>query len=192
MLLITSLITLLLIIFIALVFIFRKIMTQNVVLATRHLEEMNQDYDEKGRRIDEQLQEANTKAQEIVSSAQNEAEKIRSETLKQTEEERDKVIQAARTQAQEIIQQADKSRRQLLLEMDERIAKGAVSRACDLCYDALPEEFRRLVHGRWVEDIIENGFGSAERLRLPEGTDEVRVVSAFPLSEEQRKKYQKN
>ncbi len=189
--LIVSLIVLQLIIFIVLIFVFSKIMTQKVSLSTKHFDEMSQDYDEKARRIDEQLQEANLKAQEIVSGAQNEAEKIKSDTIKQTEEEKDKIIRAARTQAEEIIQQADKSRNQLLSEIEERIAKEAINRACDLCHDTLPEEFRKLVHDQWVEDLIENGFSRAERLRLPEGTVGVKIVSAFTLGDEQRKKISK-
>jgi len=189
--LIASLIILQLIIFSVLIFVFSKIMTQKVSLSTKHFDEMSQDYNEKARQIDEQLQEANVKAQEIVSSAQNEAEKTRSDTLKQAEDERDKIIQAARTQAEEIIQQADKSRSQLLLEIEERIAKEAMNRACDLCHDTLPEEFRKLVHDQWVEDLIENGFSRAERLRLPEGTVGIKIMSAFALSDEQRKKISK-
>jgi cell division septum initiation protein DivIVA len=189
--LIASLITLQLIIFTVLIFVFRRIMAQNVVLATKHLEELTQDYNEKEKQVDQQLEEANSKSQEIVSSAQNEAEKVRSETLKQAQEESDRIIRQARTQADEMIQQADKSRNQLIAEMEERIAKGAVNRACDLCYDALPDEFRTLVHSQWVEDLIENGFSKAERLRLPEGTEEIEVISAFALTDEQRKRLSK-
>jgi F0F1-type ATP synthase delta subunit len=189
--LIASLVVLQLIIFIVLIFVFSKIMTQKVSLSTKHFDEMSQDYDERARRIDEQLQEANVKAQEIVSSAQNEAEKIKSDTIKQTEGERDKIIQAARAQAEEIIQQADKSRNQILSEIEERIAKEAINQACDLCHDTLPEEFRKLVHNQWVEELIENGFSRAERLRLPEGTVGVKIISAFALGDEQRKKISK-
>jgi F0F1-type ATP synthase delta subunit len=189
--LIASLVVLQLIIFVVLIFVFSKIMTQKVSLSTKHFDEMSQDYDERARRIDEQLQEANVKAQEIVSSAQNEAEKIKSDTIKQTEGERDKIIQAARAQAEEIIQQADKSRNQILSEIEERIAKEAINQACDLCHDTLPEEFRKLVHNQWVEELIENGFSRAERLRLPEGTVGVKIISAFALGDEQRKKISK-
>jgi F0F1-type ATP synthase delta subunit len=191
LLLLISLITLMLIIFGVLVFLGKKMMTQNIALATKHLDELSQDYDERANEVNRQLEEANNKAQEIISSAQNEAEKTKSDMIKQAEEERDRIIQQARTQAEEMIQQADKSRAQLISEIEDRIAKEAVNRTCDLCYDTLPEEFRRLVHGQWVEDLIENGFSRAERLRLPEGMNEVEVVSAFALSDEQRKKIAK-
>ncbi|MFA5157331.1 MAG: F0F1 ATP synthase subunit delta [Candidatus Omnitrophota bacterium] len=189
--LIVSLIMLLLIIFGIMIFFFRKIMTQNVTVATMHLDELSRDYAEKEKRINQQLEEANEKAQEIVSTAQSEAEKIRSETIRQAEQERDKMIQAARTQTQEMVHQADNSCNQLISEMEDRISKEAVKRACDLTHDLLPEEFRKLVHGQWVEDLIEKGFNQAERLRLPEGIEEATLVSAFALSDEQRKRIAK-
>jgi len=186
--LIASLVTLQLIIFGVLIFVFRRIMTQNVVVATKHLDELSQDYAAKEQEVNRQMEEANTKAQEIISSAQTEAEKIKTETLKQADEERERLIREARTQAAEMIEQAEKSRNQLISEIEERIAREAINRAGDLIYDTIPEEFRRLVHGQWVEDLIENSFRQSERLRLPEKLAEVKVVSAFALSEEQRKK----
>lgn len=185
--LIVSLVIVQLIIFTVLILVFRRIMAQNVVLATKHLDEMSRDYDEKGRQINEQLQEAEVKAQEIVSGAQNEAEKLKSDTIAQAQGERDKIIQAARAQAEEMIQQADKSRNQLLLEINERIAKEAVNRACDLIHVSLPEEFRKAVHAQWVQDLIENGFPKNKGLVLPAGIEEVNVICAFALNDEQRK-----
>lgn len=180
-----------LIIFAVLIFVFRRIMAQNVVVATKHLDELSQDYAEKEREVNQQLEEANTKAQEIVSSAQNEAEKIKTDTLKQADEERERIIREARVQAAEMMQQADKSRNQLISEIEERIAREAINRASELVYDTIPEEFLRLVHSQWVEDLIENSFSQTERLRLPEKLEEVKVTSAFALSEEQRKKISK-
>jgi F0F1-type ATP synthase delta subunit len=189
--LIASLVMLQLIIFAVLIFVFRRIMAQNVVVATKHLDELSQDYAEKEREVNQQLEEANTKAQEIVSSAQNEAEKIKTDTLKQADEERERIIREARVQAAEMMQQADKSRNQLISEIEERIAREAINRASELVYDTIPEEFLRLVHSQWVEDLIENSFSQTERLRLPEKLEEVKVTSAFALSEEQRKKISK-
>ena len=185
--LIASLIFLLLIIFVAMIFIFRRVMTQNVVLATQHLEELNQEYTKKEQEANRQLEEAQVRSQELISRAKNEAEKLKMEIIRNAEKERDSIVQQARTHSEEIIQQADKSRQQLLSELDERIAKEAIKKACELIQDTLPEQFKRLVHTHWVEDLIEGGFTKLERLHIPENIEEVEVVSAFSLTEEQRK-----
>jgi len=185
--LIASLIFLLLLIFAGLVFLFRRVMTQNVVLATQHLEELNQDYTRKEKEVTRQLEEARLKSQELISRARDEAEKLKIEIIQNAEKERDSILKQARTHSEEIIQQADKSRQQLLSDLDERIAKEAIKKACELIQDTLPEQFKRLVHTHWVEDLIEGGFTKLERLHIPENIEEVEVVSAFSLTEEQRK-----
>jgi vacuolar-type H+-ATPase subunit H len=189
--LIFSLILLLLIIFTVLILIFRKVMTQNVIVATRHIEELNEDYIKKDREATRQLEEAKLKAEEIVNSARQEAEKLKAEIIQNAGNDRDNLIKQARTQSEEIMQQADKSRQQLLAEIQERIAKDAATKACELIQNTLPEEFRKEAHAHWVEDLLEKGFSSLERLRIPEDMAEVRVVSAFNLTEEQRKNLSK-
>ena len=43
----------------------------------------------------------------------------------------------------------------------------------------------------WVEELIDAGFGHLERLNIPNEVTEARIVTAFPLTEEQRKKLHK-
>jgi F-type H+-transporting ATPase subunit delta len=43
------------------------------------------------------------------------------------------------------------------------------------------------VHAHWVEELIEEGFNQLEHLRMPEDLREVKITSAFPLTEGQRK-----
>jgi F0F1-type ATP synthase delta subunit len=178
-------------IFSVLVALFRKIMTKNVVSATQHLEEMNQDYLQKEHELNRQLEEARQKSEEMITGAQKEAEKLRMEIISRAEQERDNMLQQARVRSEEVVQQADKSRQQLLAEVDEKIAKEAVTKACELIEGTLPKEFKQLVHAHWVEDLIESGFSRLERLRIPDGVEETKIVSAFALTDEQRKRIAK-
>lgn len=189
--LIISLVILQILIFGALIFIFRRIMSKNVVLATQHLEELSQDYAEKESKINKELEEARQKAQELINKSREEAEKLKMEIIKHAEDERDNIIKQARAHSEEIIQQADKSRRQLLSEIDERISKEAINKACELIQDTLPEQFKQIVHTHWLEDLIDNGFKQVERLRIPEDIQDIKVVSAFALSDEQHKRLSK-
>lgn len=185
--LIAALIFLLLLVFAVLIFVFRKVMTQNVTLATQHLEELNQDYTRKEQEVNRQLDEAKVKSQEIIALATQEAEKLKLDIIQNAEKERDNIVNQARTQSEEIIQQADKSRQQLIGELEQRIAKEAVNKACELIQDTLPEQFKQDVHAHWIDDLLEEGFTKLERLHIPDDLREVKVTSAFSLSEEQRK-----
>lgn len=176
-----------LIIFIALILMFRKIMTKNVVEATTHLDQMSREYAEKERQINKTLQEAKEKAQDTVLRAQDEAEKRKAQIIKDAEEERDTMLKTARSQSEEVIAHADKSRQLLLEEIEERIAKAAIVKACELIESSLSEEFKKEVHKRWVQDLIDSGFKGTGNLKIPQDIKEAKIISAFPLTDEQRK-----
>jgi len=189
--LIISLILFQVFIFVGLIFMLRRIMTKNVTDATRHLEELNQDYTKKEQEVNRQLQEAQQKSQNILKEAQGEAVKLRAQIIKEAESERDKILEQARTQSDTIIQQADKSRQALISELEERIEKEAINKACELMQATLPEQFKQDVHLYWVKELLENGFSQLEHLPLPQGIQEIKLTSAFPLTEEQRKNLSK-
>ena len=184
---IVPLILVLLMIFAFLIFILRKIMTQNITLATKHLEELNQDYLKKEEEVNKRLAEAKKKSEEMFKRAEQEVEKLKEEIIKKAESERDRLITQARTQSQEIIQQADRSRELLLAEINGRITKEAIHQACVLIQDTLPEQFKQDVHQHWIEELIKGGFVNLERLHIPADVQEISIVSAFSLTEDQRK-----
>ncbi|MFH0838751.1 MAG: F0F1 ATP synthase subunit delta [Candidatus Omnitrophota bacterium] len=185
--LIVSLILLQLLIFVGLIVILRRIMTLNVISATRHLEELNEDYAKKGKEIHRQLEEIKQKSQEIVAKAQEEAEELKTKILDETQAEKEKLLAQARTQSGEIIQQAEKSRELLLAEIYERITNEAINKACELIHDTLPEKFRQDVHIHWIEELIEDGFSEFGNLHIPKDISQIKITSAFPLNEGQRK-----
>lgn len=191
MLLIVSLVVLLLVVFAAMIYFFRRIMIQNVSLATKHLDEMSMDYNDKEKKLNLEMQEAKDKADEIMKQAQDEAEKLKLEIVRDAEGQRDKIVGQARTQGEEIIQQADKSRQKLLSEQEDLIQKGAVAKACELIDESLPVEFKQIVHSQWFKDLIDNGFGRLKSLRIPENLQEIKVTSAFSLSAEEKKEVSK-
>lgn len=185
--LIVSLVLLQIIIFGGLIFILRKVLNQNVILATKHLDELNQDYSKKEQEIQKRLEDLKQKTHEILSRAQAEAQKLKETTTKQAEAERDDILGKARTKGEEMMKQADKARQILLSEIDERIAKEAVGKACELTQYVLPEELKQIVHTHWVNELIKKGFDQIEKLSVAEDVNEVIVKSAFDLDEEQRK-----
>jgi F0F1-type ATP synthase delta subunit len=184
---IIPLIILLALVFAVMVVVFQKIMKENVVLATRHLEELSQDYVKKEKEIDMQLEETKQKCDQMLTQAQEEAVKEKEKIVKEADSEKTKILEHARQQAQDMIEQADKSRKLLLAEINERINKEANQKACELMENNLSEEIKRQLHQYWAEELISEGFSEMERLRTPEDVKEIRIVSAFELSQTQRK-----
>ena len=185
---IASIIVLQVLLFAGLIYVFRRLITQDVTSATRHLEELSQEYNEKEKKINKLLDEAEAKADALITEAQAEAGKQKNQILEEAQKEREKIILEARTHSEEIIQQAERARQQLISEIEVRIAKDAAIKAGELIQNTLPEEFRKLVHSHWVEELIESGLTRPERLHIPEDAAEINITSAFALEEDQRKK----
>ncbi len=176
------------IVFVILIVFFRRIITQNVTLATKHIDELNQEYDRKDKEVQKRLEEAKTTAQEIVTKAADEARMKKDEALDKVVKEKENILKQARSQSEAIMQQADKSREQIILELDQRIAKEAIKKASELIQYALPEDIKIAAHAQWVKDLIENGFDKIGRVKISEGVKEAKVVSAFALDQGDRSK----
>lgn len=190
--LIVSFIVITVVIFGALILVLRGMLNQNVSLATRHLDELNDDYIKKEADLKRQMDEMRQKAEEIVRKAQEEAQQAKAQLLKEAESQRNKLLQDTHAQTEALIQQADKSRQLLLDEIKDRIAKEAIDKACELIQETLPEEFKLKVHEHWMEDLINNGFSQFERIKVPDDIKDVKIISAFALNEMQRKSLAKS
>ncbi len=186
--LIFSLIFMMLVVFGILIFFLQRILQQNLANATRHLDELKEDYEAKEKRIVKQSEEAKSQAQEIIAQAQDEAQKLKEQIIQQAEAERESVIKQVRAKSEEMMEQAEKSRHALLAEIEDRIAKGAVGKACDLICDVLPENVKRIIHEEWLDDLIDNGFSRLSGVTVSADVQTAKVVSAFALSDDDRKK----
>lgn len=179
------------IIFVVFILIFRRIMTKNVTSATKHIDDLSQDYTKKQEEAAFRIEEAKQKAGEVIAKAQQDAEVLKADAGKELEIEKERIIREARAQSSEIISQADKSRQFLISEMEQRITKEAAVRACELMHDVLPEAFRLSAHNYWVDELFESDFSQFAHLRFPEDNRQVKITSAFVLVEAQRKKLSK-
>lgn len=184
--LIISLVIFQILIFTSLVFFLRRILKNNVVSATTHLEHLASDYAKKEQEIKRQLEDARRQAQELLANAQKEAEQEKKRVLKEAQEEKDKALNAVHQEADGIIQQAEKARQALIAEMEEKIEEKARHRSVELVNLVLPEHIRQEIHQHWFDDLVLSGFEGLAHLHIPEGVSEGKVITAFVLSDQQR------
>ncbi len=183
---IISMILVIVILFAGMVVFLRKFFNREVTSATSHLDSLLSETSAKEDEIKKQFEDAKRQSLEIISNAQKDALAQKENILKAVEEDKNKIIAEAHFKADEIIKQADNARLALLEELEHRISERAVVKAQDLLQKALPDNFRNDVHARWVNDVIKNGFQELDRLRVPQGLSEVKVVCAFSLSDEEK------
>jgi len=104
------------------------------------------------------------------------------------QEERAKILAEAHRQAEETIKQADNARLALLADMNKRIDEKAVEKAVELLGESIPQNIRRQLHQAWFEGLINSSYEHLDRLKIPQDNTEVKVVSAFALDDEQRRR----
>lgn len=174
------------IIFVILVLFMKRIINRDVVTATSHLDSLASEFAQKEEAIKKQYEELKRQSQEIIENAKKDAQAQKDNILKAVEEEKNKIINEAQEKASEIIKQTDNARLALLAELDQKINEKAVLKAGQLLKEALPVNIRNDIHQRWVDDLISNSFQQLDRLRIPEGVNEIKVVTAFELNQKQR------
>lgn len=184
--LIVSLVFFLAIVFTMMIYFLRNIMNRNIGEATAHLEHLSSEYAKKEEEVSKQYEDAKRQAQEIVANAQKDADQQKQRIIKEAQDEKEKIINEAYQKSDDIVQQADKTRQSLIAEIDRKVVEKALNRAAELIQEVLPERLRERIHRYWLDDLISNSFQQLDRLHLPEGTLEARVVSAFALTKEQR------
>jgi len=184
--LIVSLIVFQVVFFLGLVLMLRKIMTQNVISATKHLEELSQEYAKKEQEIEKLREEAEAKAQEIEETARKTAEEEKQRSLNETEEKRGRVLSEAQEKASEIIQKADKTRLALIADIEGKIEEKATQRGAELLKYVLPEDMRKNMHVHLLNDFFASASEKMGSLQIAENITEVKMTTAFALTEKEK------
>jgi F0F1-type ATP synthase delta subunit len=185
--LIVSLVLLQVVIFTVLIFVLRSIMSQNVTSATKHLDDLNSEVGKKEEEISRRLQEAEQKSQDLLAQTQTESQSAKEKVLQEAQAEKERILAQAREKSEELIQQADKSRQLLISEIEERVTRQAIAKACEIIQQALPESFKQEVHSRWFDDLMARGFTQQlEKLPVPDDLKDLTIISAFSLTKPQQ------
>ncbi len=175
-----------LIIFTALVFFLKMVLTRNITTATSQLHEMNSDYNQKVEDANRKKAEVDKYYDEMLRKAKSDAEKTKVQILKEVQEAKDSVILEARRQSEEIISQAYKAQETAMGELNKQVEDRAVDKACDLLGMVLTTDTALLIHGLWVSELLKVGLEEIQRLNLPDDLNEISVQSAFPLDPKDR------
>ncbi|HOU36952.1 MAG TPA: F0F1 ATP synthase subunit delta [Candidatus Omnitrophota bacterium] len=186
--LVVSMIAVLVIMFIIMISFMSRVMKSQVTSATSHLDELAGEYAKKEAEVRKQLDDVKRQSQEIIANAQKEAAALKESLEKNMQEEKAKVLAEAHQHADEVIKQADNARLALLADMNNRIDEKTVGRAVELLRESIPENIRRDVHRVWFESLVNSSYEHLDRLKIPQGSTEVKVVTAFALDDGQRQR----
>jgi F-type H+-transporting ATPase subunit delta len=175
---------------IVMIMIITKTVKTQLVGQTSQLDLQQAALDQKDAEISKKLEELKRQSQEIIANAQKEALAHKEAHEKQLLQEKAKVLAEAHQQADEVIKQADNARLALMADMNNKIDERAVAKAVDILSASIPENIRQDLHHAWFEALLSSSYEQLDRLKIPEGLNQVNVISAFALSDDQRKRLQ--
>lgn len=176
-----------LVIFAALVFFLRVILTKNITSATTHLHSLNADYTQKIEDARKRQVEAEKYYDDTILKSKTDAEKTKVQILKEAHDAQEAAINESRRQSKEIIDQATKARELMVSEFDARVQAKALELAAGLVQEMLPGQISRKMHAFWVEDLLATGLDDLGRLHVADALSIAEVISAYELEPAQKK-----
>lgn len=180
-----QLIVVLLIIFVGLIFFMRYILTRNISLATGHLQELSKDYSAKQEEANRRLQQVKEESEKLIVAARQEAEGLKDKIVKDAQSNAQAILEEARAKGKEITDKAQRNYEFLKGEIDQRVEERSRKRAVEVIRRALSENILREIHQLMLQESGKGEF-QLTRIVVPKGTSSIKVVSAFPLSDQQR------
>ena len=177
------------VIFTALALVLKRLMGRHATTATAHLQGLTQDYLKKQDELKKRLEEAESQYHTTLAKARAEVQEIKAQAAREADETGRKIQEEARKEADRIMSQATQAKEALRAEMAKEMDHQAVEIACRLIREVFPQQLQESAHHRWMDEVIGNGLlQRLDRLETPEKVDEVRVVSAAPLTSAQKEK----
>jgi vacuolar-type H+-ATPase subunit H len=180
-----QLIVVLLIIFVGLIFFMRYILTRNISLATGHLQELSKDYSAKQEEANRRLQQVKEESEKLIAAARQEAVDLKEKIVKDAQSNAQKILEEAKLRGKEIADKAQRNYEFLKGEIDQRVEEQSRKKAAEVVRHSLSENILREIHTLMLQESGKGEF-QLTRIAIPKGVSSGRVVSAFPLSGQER------
>lgn len=184
--LVPILVILLLTCFIAMALAIRHYFQHTMMNTMRHLKAQSAENDKIRAKLAAQAVALKQETEAVMARAQAEAEALRAQGRDDVAKARQEALDQARQESERIVQQAMQARNALVHEVTQFTESRVIKRASQLLQAVCSGVAQQALHQRWVDELIQDGFLSAEHLRSAEPVTSVRVVTALPLTPAQR------
>jgi F0F1-type ATP synthase delta subunit len=181
------LLTIQIVVFLVLVVGLRRLLTKNLTSASLHLQRLNAEYTKRHEDLKQRVEEAERQYKDQMMRAKTEADLVAAQAKQDAESTKTRILDEARGESERIVRQALDSQDALRKELEQAMEARAIERACELIQQSLPGELRQAIQSQWLDELIQNGLQQLDALKTDDGLREVKVVSAFPLNDAQRR-----
>lgn len=171
--------------FIGLLYFLRSILTRKISKATGDLEELSRDYVSKKEEAGQLIEKAQREAKVVAAREKQAAEEAKEKIIKEAQDLRENILKEANKKGLEITEKAQRNAEFLRNELDQKIDERAKEKVLTLIQQAVPQRFLQDVHQGLMSELDKGEF-NLKHLKLPENIKEVKIVSAFSLTDKQK------
>ncbi|OGX36822.1 MAG: hypothetical protein A3D87_02530 [Omnitrophica WOR_2 bacterium RIFCSPHIGHO2_02_FULL_50_17] len=179
--------------FLALVFVFRKIMFSSSYAETKRLQELNMENTKKARELEEKIEDAEKQYKEKITKAQDEAKKLKERAQEEAEGIREETLRKAKEERERLIGQVLNAKEKLREEIEAESAERTVEFARRIIAEILSSDNQRRVYDGFMDEVFA-GIEQTDKAVF-QGLDlkslSVQVKTSHPLSPVQKERLEK-
>lgn len=172
--------------FVLLLIILNRVLYRPVLRKLKERTEKIKQLEEKEKMLKKREEEIIKQKEEIIQKTKERARKILEEAEKISQEEREEMLEKTELEIRTLMDETEKKIKDQLKKLKEKEKKEAVLLAEKAILKILAEDITYKIHQQYFEEILKE----LEKIDLTkiQPKDKLRIISAFPLKESERKK----
>lgn len=176
--------------FVALLFLLRYIFSRNLNSALGRLNSLHEENQVKEAQLSDELKRAKEEREAEVARGKAEASDLIEEAKKEASRARIKVEEGAKAQADKIIAQGKREAGDFKEKLNKEMQVRSLDLALKMVEQTFTEENKEDLQRQFITEIIDE-IAKLPKDKFTVSTDKVKVVSSYPLQDEQRENLKK-
>jgi len=174
-------------VFVVLILMLKSVIKRHLGTASSNLEALTRGSEERLTEAKRKVAEANTYYEEMVSKSKGDAEKIRQQLIDEGMKEKQELLERARKESEAIMERARSARKLLEESWNQELTEKARDVTYRILQAVLPDKVSQSLQAEWFKDALDSDFDGLSHLNVSGEVVRVDVVSASPLTENQKK-----
>jgi len=185
--LLTQLIIIQIVTFVALVFFLRKLLYTEASIEVKRLQKLNADNEKKAEELRELAEQAHAKYDAKLKTAEEDVRQLRESAQKDIEKRQIQAVEAAEAEAERILAQARNAREKMKEEIKNELEQNVVNFACAVVRSAFDEKSYKHIHDGLEEDIVAH-LASIDEHKIVDTVNVIEITTAFALKPQDQEK----
>ena len=176
-----------LILFVAVVFVLRKLMYSASVEEMNRLKKLEEEHAKRTQELAEKLDAAEKQFKEKVNIAEDEARRISAQAKSEAEKIKEEALANARQESERIVNQALNTKSKVREELEAQLQQRSIVISQGMIHKIFDSKHMRLVHEGFIEEIIEE-LEKIDFAKLNITLEKGEIVSPYELEDAKKDK----